>query len=268
MENNIFESLVNGDKINSNNFNLDIYNESKRNCLTCYKADVKSIIANGAKIFCYSDKKCFKYLFININTNNDCENYQSYKSLLTESKNKSFNIVYKQIFGGPNFIEDSQLLKMVKSETGETIAHIQAQHGWITNDKEMLVLKDNTGWTVAHEVSMRGNRITDKEILKLTDNQGTTVLEIQVLHNWFVDDSDLVTLPARSNTKTIAHVQAMLGWITYDEDILKLRDSNGTTVKHIITSMCLIKSILIKDEEKKKCSIIKTKKKNLKTKIE
>ncbi len=251
MKNNIFNSLVNDDEINNKDFNLDIYNESKRNCLTCYKADVKSIIANAAKIFCYGDKKCFKYLFINIHSNNDCANYQSYKSLLTESENKSFNIIYEKIFKKPIFTKDKELLKIVKLETGETIAHIQAQHDWKTNDKEILELKDNTGWTVAHEISMRGYKITDREILKLVDNEGTTVAEIQALHNWFVDDLDLVTLPARSNTMTIAHVQATQGWITFNENILNLKDNYGNTVKHIIASISLIKSVLNKDEEKK-----------------
>ncbi len=251
MKNPILNLVTNGDKINNKNFNLDIYNISKKNCLTCYKADVKSIIENGAKIFCYGDKKCFSYKFIKIDNENDCTNYQSYKSLLMQSENKNFNKIYEKIFKKPNFIRDKELLKIVKPETGETIAHIQAQNGWVTNDLEILELKDNTGWTVAHEISMRGHRIIYKEILKLTDNKGTRVAEIQALNKWFNDEEDILVLPARKNTMSIAHIQAMQGWVTLNKDILNLRDNYGNTVKHIIASISLIKLISDKDEERK-----------------
>jgi hypothetical protein len=249
MKDSIFNLVTNGDKINNKNFNLDIYNESKRNCLTCCKGDIKTKSESTVTVFCYGDRKPLSYKLVNTKINNDCEFYQSYNSL-SNSEDKRFTDIYNKIFSKPNFIEDKELLKIVKPETGETIAHIQAQNGWMTNDLEILQLKDNNGWTVAHELSMRGHKITDKKILQLVDKKETTVAEVQALHNNFTDDLTILKLPARNHMMLIAHVQAYRGWSTTDETVLQLKDAKDRTVNNIIVSKILMEAVfLIKEEE-------------------
>jgi hypothetical protein len=222
-------------------FNADICDKSKRNCLTCYKGYIKSKTESTVTVFCYGDKKPLSYKLINTKVNNDCKFYQSYDSLLN-SEDEKFTYIYNKIFQ-PNFTEDKELLKIVKPETGETIAHIQAQNGWLTDDLEILQLKDNDDWTVAHELSMRGHKITDKKILQLVDKEETTVAEVQALHNNFTDDLTILKLPARNHMMLIAHLQAYRGWSTTDKNILQLKDVKDRTVKYVIDSKILMDSI-------------------------
>jgi len=60
-----------------------------------------------------------------------------------------------------------------------TVAHKQAEHGWTTEDKEILKLKDDYGTSVAHKQAERGWTIEDPEILVLATKSGLTVAKVQ-----------------------------------------------------------------------------------------
>lgn len=83
----------------------------------------------------------------------------------------------KEIKKTEAFTDDPVLLK-VSTYNDVTIAHVQAEEGWATEDKEILMLADSTGWTVAHEQACHGWETNDPEILRLTDKQGISVQDI------------------------------------------------------------------------------------------
>ncbi|BAI81776.1 hypothetical protein DEFDS_P155 (plasmid) [Deferribacter desulfuricans SSM1] len=131
-----------------------------------------------------------------------------------------------------HFFEDKEVLKLV-NEYGWTIAHEQAEFGWLTNDTEILKLSDKNGWTVAHEQAVHGWTTEDKKILKLATNTGWTVAHEQALQGWTTENREILKL-ANKNGWTVAHIQAKHKWITYDREILKLTDLTKRSVLGII----------------------------------
>lgn len=63
------------------------------------------------------------------------------------------------------FTENKQILKWWYKD--KTIAHIQVEYGWKTEDKEILCIVDTYGDTVAHYQARRGWTTTNEEILFL-----------------------------------------------------------------------------------------------------
>jgi len=89
--------------------------------------------------------------------------------------------------------------------SGWSVAHVQAERGWTTEDPDILQLHNNVGWTVAHYQVGEGWTTEDPDILRLHNNFG-----------W-----------------TVAHDQACSGWTTEDPVIRKLKDEKGRTVESI-----------------------------------
>ncbi len=208
-----------------------------QNCENCYKSFIKKADEFGGIVSCFScdEDSCEEKIVISsFKENKNCKNHFFYNDLLFFSKDEKFNKVYKKIFQ-PNFIEDEQLLKIVKPETGETIAHIQAKYGWMTDILGILKLKDNNDWTVAHEQAKRGWLTSNEEILMLKDKDNLLVAELEIIMNdYFTENIDILKMPNCQNNKTLAHIQASKGWKTENKELLKLKDEDGINVEEYI----------------------------------
>ncbi|BAI81821.1 hypothetical protein DEFDS_P201 (plasmid) [Deferribacter desulfuricans SSM1] len=131
-----------------------------------------------------------------------------------------------------HFFEDKNILKLKGNYLNLTIAHIQANKGWTTNDKEILLLADDNGWTVAHEQAKHGWITNDIEIITLKDKkEGWTVAHLQARYGWRTDDIKILKLKTKYGD-SVAHEQAERGWIPTDKKILKMKNKDNWTVAH------------------------------------
>jgi len=96
----------------------------------------------------------------------------------------TYDEAYERVDKGERF-EDPGILRLV-GVFGWSIAHIQAQRCWITEDPKILSLayKRTAGVTVAHLQAHRGWTTLDPNILSLVTMNGETVLDRMLRRGW------------------------------------------------------------------------------------
>lgn len=116
------------------------------------------------------------------------------------------------------FLEDKEKLKqIVDKKYGQTLAHIQVDKGWITNDLEILKLVDINGNSVAHYQADKGWITNNPEILKLANIWGWTVAHVQSNHGWVTEDPEILNLStSESGGLTVEYIQAKYRWATQE----------------------------------------------------
>lgn len=96
------------------------------------------------------------------------------------------------------FFEDIPTLYLANNQ-GKTIAHLQAEKGWIpsTDDKNLLSLADDAGNTVAHALAQKHNinnawDTQNLDILKLKDEKGMMVADYLCSFGWLPDSPQVL----------------------------------------------------------------------------
>ena len=161
--------------------------------------------------------------------------------ILKLASEDGWTVAHEQAFHGWT-TDDPEILSLRERNNGWTVEHIikvqsvlrsiENEH-FFTDTDTLKVPIDEFGWTVAHEQADHGWTTENKEILQLRNDMGITVAHVQAMHGWTTDDIDILLLSNKFGW-TVAHEQAMHGWVTDNKRVLRKRTITGESVYDII----------------------------------
>lgn len=138
-------------------------------------------------------------------------------------------------------VEDYDILSLTNKENLSVADYLISNRMWKPENKETYkyVINKDTNWTIAHILAKRNYfDVDDEDILNLTTTDGLIVKFIKCLYTETpVNDNETLKLTNPITGNTIAHFEAIKGYIFDDETILELTNKNGLPVAMIQSIM-------------------------------